>query len=536
MFRSVFAAACLLALLVLGGANSAQAQSKPDATQLALSYLEALEAAQWEAAKAKMIEGHATADAVQQFWTSGEELRGPDKNWRGVASEKWSEGTTSEVFVPILSTGGRLGFFISVEAGRIGRVMVGFDDALFGPYAFLAGRAVVYPDGSIQRWLRYDTAVVSELRNPDGSIRRMEIIKSTSPGSLAMLRSAECPDSVCGQTGTVQDGVVSWREPKASGGFAGNFMDTKVWLEGNELVTYTTDPAPAGGIQIYDQFPELAHLRPKPYRATLVDSPPLTEAQEVEGGRMIAQLEPSVESQVGQALASQQAKAQYFADEHAKRQRSSERVRSFNRAMEGMNGVLTAANDVATENEARSRAELDATIAQMNAQAALQRQQQNSPHRASGQPAQAPQQQVASSDAASAAAASPADVGQNVASPSQPAVAAPAAGKSLRFVMSISLRNQPGDTVNPTCYSNVITRDGPPGWGASGFLPPGSGEQARQTVMSLKSAFIAQCQASGREITSDGNFNFQLNQSQGDEQRLQELRPRHREDVSVSMN
>ena len=52
------------------------------------------------------------------------------------------------------------------------------------------------------------------------------------------------------------------------------------------------------------------------------------------------------------------------------------------------------------------------------------------------------------------------------------------AAKPLRFIMTISMRNLPGDTVNPTCYSNMLTRPGPPGWGAPGFLPTGSGEQA----------------------------------------------------------
>ena len=101
--------------------------------------------------------------------------------------------------------------------------------------------------------------------------------------------------------------------------------------------------------------------------------------------------------------------------------------------------------------------------------------------------------------------------------------------------MSISLRNQPGDKVNPTCYSNIISRPGPPGWGASGFLPRGSAEQAREIVYGMKSDFIARCRASGREITSDGSFNFQLNQAQGDEERLQGMRARHSEDVSVSL-
>lgn len=113
--------------------------------------------------------------------------------------------------------------------------------------------------------------------------------------------------------------------------------------------------------------------------------------------------------------------------------------------------------------------------------------------------------------------------------------AADAAAKPLRFVLSISLLNKPGDTVNPMCYSNVITRPGPPGWGAPGFLPPGSGEQAHATVHSLKDAFIARCRASGREITSEGNFNYSWNRSQGEEAGMQEVRPRHREDILVAL-
>jgi hypothetical protein len=117
--------------------------------------------------------------------------------------------------------------------------------------------------------------------------------------------------------------------------------------------------------------------------------------------------------------------------------------------------------------------------------------------------------------------------------PSQESGAVPI--KQLRFVLMISMRNLPGDKVNPTCYSNIVSRPGPPGWGAPGFLPPGSAEQARETVYDLKSTFIARCRASGREITSDGNFNFQMNQAQGDEERLQAMRARYSEDVSVSL-
>jgi hypothetical protein len=112
----------------------------------------------------------------------------------------------------------------------------------------------------------------------------------------------------------------------------------------------------------------------------------------------------------------------------------------------------------------------------------------------------------------------------------------PAAAAPLRFVMMIGLMNKPGDTVNPICYSNIVTRPGPPGWGAPGFLPSGSSEQARRTVESLRDQFVAKCRASGREITSLGNFDYHWNQSSGDEQRVADTGPRHAEDVLVRID
>lgn len=112
----------------------------------------------------------------------------------------------------------------------------------------------------------------------------------------------------------------------------------------------------------------------------------------------------------------------------------------------------------------------------------------------------------------------------------------PPAAAPLRFVMMVGLMNKPGDTVNPMCYSNIVTRPGPPGWGAPGFLPSGSGEQARQAVESLRDRFLALCRTSGREITSAGNFSYHWNRSPGDEQRVTDARPRHAEDVLVSVD
>ncbi|CAN4279341.1 hypothetical protein H4W19_04145 [Pseudoxanthomonas mexicana] len=114
--------------------------------------------------------------------------------------------------------------------------------------------------------------------------------------------------------------------------------------------------------------------------------------------------------------------------------------------------------------------------------------------------------------------------------------ALPTAGKPLRFVMMISMRNLPDDSSNSTCFSNVVSRPGPPGWGSAGFLPPGSGAQATADIESLKANFISKCRAaSGREITSEANFTYVWNQSSDDEARVDGAGPRVREDVAVSL-
>lgn len=133
-----------------------------------------------------------------------------------------------------------------------------------------------------------------------------------------------------------------------------------------------------------------------------------------------------------------------------------------------------------------------------------------------------------------APAAVPATVGNAVATP--PAAAAQAPGQPLRFVLDIGLRNKLGDTVNPTCYSNVITRPGPPGWGDAKSMPPGAMGQAKATVDSFKARFIAACRKSGRDVTSDGDFHWTWNETPDAEQRMAAVGPRFREDVLVSVD
>lgn len=121
--------------------------------------------------------------------------------------------------------------------------------------------------------------------------------------------------------------------------------------------------------------------------------------------------------------------------------------------------------------------------------------------------------------------------------PSSPSTSEPAAAKPLRFVLSISLLNKPGDTVNPRCYSSVITRPGPPGWGATGFLPSGSAERANAAIMELKANFIAACRAhpDQREITSEGNFSWFDNRSREDGE-LSSIGGNSPQDIFVSLN
>ena len=107
---------------------------------------------------------------------------------------------------------------------------------------------------------------------------------------------------------------------------------------------------------------------------------------------------------------------------------------------------------------------------------------------------------------------------------------------ALRFVLSIGMEPMAGDKVNPTCYSNVITRPGPPGWGSGGFLPSGSAQQAHSAVQALKAQFISRCRATGRQVTSDGNFHWVWNEQKSGDVQVANARPQHREDVLVQLD
>ena len=219
--------------------------------------------------------------------------------------------------------------------------------------------------------------------------------------------------------------------------------------------------------------------------------------------------------------------------EEMRREEARDRAEQQSNAQAALYNTLQQAVAVATENEARSRAALDATLEQAARQAAYEQQTRND-RVYSGQDVQSTrtttehqpdgQKTVASEPAASARASATAD----------PQAAAP--DKSLRFVLSIGLQPRAGDSVNPTCYSNVITRAGPPGWGQRGFLPPGSAQAAQAEVQGMKSRFIAACRAaSGREVTSEGDFHWTWNELRDGEAQIANTHAQYREDVTVGL-
>lgn len=204
-------------------------------------------------------------------------------------------------------------------------------------------------------------------------------------------------------------------------------------------------------------------------------------------------------------------------EERAAQARAEQREKSdrFLATMGALSGALSAAQEVASYNEAQSRAALDATLAEAGRAAS-------------------PQAAAAPTASASAPASAPASATAPIPA-ARPAV--DAGGQPLRFVMSIGMTNKPGDTVNPTCYSNLITRPGPPGWGTRGSASSEAYQQAKRTVDGYKAAFFAKCRAaSQREIVSEGNFFWVWNEGPDDEARVRGHRAGNREDVTVTMD
>ena len=108
------------------------------------------------------------------------------------------------------------------------------------------------------------------------------------------------------------------------------------------------------------------------------------------------------------------------------------------------------------------------------------------------------------------------------------------AGKPLRFVLDAGTLNLPGDRNNATCYSNIITRPGPPGWGPD--APVQSSQQALAQIDAMKQAFIAACRRKGREVRGVNHVGWRWNKTDEDERELQGIGPEVPEDISVVLD
>lgn len=212
--------------------------------------------------------------------------------------------------------------------------------------------------------------------------------------------------------------------------------------------------------------------------------------------------------------------------QEAAREERRERNAEWSRRMGAISSALGAANEVASASEAESRAALDASLAAAEAQ-----------RRANQAQPVAPQPAPAIYGTRSTPATSGVSAMPKAMAAAAPASGGPSSGAPLRFVLSIGLQPRTGDRVNPTCYSNVITRPGPPGWRQERFLPASSSQSAYDTVQSFKARFISACKAaSGRDVTSEGNFQWTWNETPARDQQVAERRARASEDVTVDVD
>lgn len=397
--------------------------------------------------------------------------------------------------------------------------------ASFGPYAKLDGRAYVGPDGTHVRWYMSGAGatMVSETRTANGDLDNIHVIKPAAGGSLLMLRSGYCPGDVCGQVGSITDGVVTWREPAAIGGHAGGYLNVRMWLEENDsvLATQIADPAPyAGG----------APTVQAPYRLTLVDPPQMSPQLMAQSESLVSQLESRVDVEVANVLGKQLATRLAQDNAMEARRRSSERVQSFNRLMGSVNSVLSEAN---AGGYAEAQANLDASVANIQAAAAIERQQQAlAQQQEQARAAEEQRKKLAANarwvaekeqaaaeyrsgqvDAAAAPAPSQSAVRQSPDSAGSSPAESKTSGEAMTFLLQVSV-DAIINRMNGTCYSNLVTIPGPPGWPV---LDHTNDRKAAALVDAYKAGFLAQCGQAGP--VRSGNFSYIWN-ARGSESRL----------------
>lgn len=201
------------------------------------------------------------------------------------------------------------------------------------------------------------------------------------------------------------------------------------------------------------------------------------------------------------------------------RRAEAERGAMFNSVLQGVAAGLAEAN---TGGYAESQANLDAAVANIQHAAAVERQQQAaSQQRASQQPAPVnpPQQvQLASSS-------SPTDshyvADQNTAAREPSAAASSQApGGQLTFVLLVSV-DAIINRMNGTCYSNLITIQGPAGWPV---LDHTNDRKAAEMVAAYIPGFEAQCSQAGKTRTTSYVWNARGSETRPSEEHSRQKR------------
>ncbi len=214
------------------------------------------------------------------------------------------------------------------------------------------------------------------------------------------------------------------------------------------------------------------------------------------------------------------------------RRAEAQRGAMFNSVLQGVAAGLAGGS---TGGYAEAQANLDATVANIQNAATVERQQQaQAAQQAQARSAEEQSQKLAANarwvaekeqaaakyrsdqiNASAAPAPSQSVVRQNPNSAGSSSAQSKTSGAAMTFLMEVSV-----DTIinrmNGTCYSNLVTIPGPPGWPVFDHT---NDRKAAALVDAYKAGFLAQCGQAGP--VRSGNFSYIWN-ARGSESRLAE--------------
>ena len=364
----------------------------------------------------------------------------------------------------------------------------------FGPFDGLVDRQLVFPDGLTLdiKLAEGGNALVIQYGKANGEFVSQAWLRPSGPGSysvnwvparsdhyVAVLR----PDGVLTVIGDYKGWSTAW------------------WREGERLAQHTGQMS--GGTLVTTSGPRYLEF-------SSADRLNAARAN-MEGSRLAAEAE-----------AQQAREAKWEAEE---------------RQSAMFNNVLGALTQVDTSAYAQAQANLDATVASIQAAAAVERQQQAQPavqaqtHAAEAQRRSVEQaatverqrlQAVALAESPQVA-ARPAATAQTTANPASQNLAGTgqkAPGGTMTFILLAPL-----DTVinrmNGTCYSNLVSIPGPPGWPV---LDHTNDRAAAELVQAYIPGFEAQCSQAGPVRSSSYIWNARSSEGRPAEELARQMR------------